>query len=132
MKELFILLIALPIAMVGNILFGMGAGYVKQEFNWEIVKKGFIKNGIVYAGILLYAILGAYLLPNFVVTFIIEGEVLTLSLIATINYILFGAISYYVYDGIKKLSEVWKVKSKDLYVPIQVETEYIPNENDLG
>ena len=132
MKELFILLIALPIAIVGNILFGMGAGYVKQEFDWNIAKKGVIKNGIVYAGILLYAVLGTYLLPNFVVTFVVEGETLTLSLVATINYILLGAISYYVYDGIKKLSEVWKVKSKDLYVPVESETQYIPNENDLG
>ena len=132
MKELFILLIALPIAIVGNILFGMGAGYVKQEFDWNIAKKGVIKNGIVYAGILMYAILGTYLLPNFVVTFVVEGETLTLSLVATINYILLGAISYYVYDGIKKLSEVWKVKSKDLYVPVESETQYIPNENDLG
>ena len=132
MKELFILLIALPIAIVGNILFGMGAGYVKQEFDWNIAKKGLIKNAIVYAGILLYAILGAYLLPGFVVTFVIEGETLTLSLISTINYILLGAISYYIYDGIRKLSKVWKVKSKDLYVPIEPETEYVLDENDLG
>lgn len=132
MKELFIYLVALPIAIVGNILFGMGAGYVKQEFNWEIAKKGLIKNGIVYAGIMLYAVLGAYLLPDFVVTFVFEGEVLTLSLIATINFILLGAISYYIYDGVKKLSEVWKVKSKDLYVPIESEKQYIPDENDLG
>lgn len=134
LKVLSVYLVSLPIAVLGNVLFGVALGVIKHEFSWTIFFNGIKKNLAIYLGIVLYAFLGTYLLPDLVVEMFINGERVSVSVVQAINVILIGVIGYYIYDGIMKLSKIWKVKSKDAVIPIETELEpfVIQDENAEG
>jgi len=123
LKVLSVYLLSLPIAVLGNILFGVALGVIKHEFSWVVFWNGLKKNVAIYVGIVLYAFLGTYLLPDLTVEMFINGEQISVSIVQAINVVLIGVIGYYIYDGIMKLSKIWKVKSKDAIIPIETELE---------
>ena len=112
MEEIINLLMALPLAILANILFGSVIAETLHKFKWEIAFAGILKGIGVYAGIAMLIGVGL-LLPNLKIA-INETE---LSVILALQVVLTGAIAFYASKAIQNLVELTKIKVSVAYTP---------------
>ena len=98
------LLLALPLAIIVNLLLGTVIAAVNVEFDKAKMISGFVKGFAVYAAIGgLYTI--SLLLPE------VEVPGLgTINILSGMTLILSAVLGYYVYQDLQKLAQVFKLK----------------------
>ena len=110
-NQFIALLVALPIAILANILAGSILANFKGTFDWKVFFIGIVK------GIVLYAIFG---LTFFVSTIVVISQIDVPTLAKTIMYVVTVRYIVQVYNKVKLILDYDASKEiLDNYVPLQ-------------
>lgn len=102
-------LIVLPFVILGNSLFGAALAGFKERFDSARLKAGLIKGVIVYAGILMFALV-SYYANGLSIDF--NGS--TYTLIDAMYVVIWATVIAYGKDGIEKLAKIFSFKTGNL------------------
>ncbi len=100
------LMMALPIALLVNILLGVAIASTKLEFDKQKLIQGIVKGGSIYL-----AIGGLFLIAKVIPTIDVEG-VGQLDILNALTVIISTVLGIYVYKDLQKLMEVLQLKTQ--------------------
>lgn len=101
-------LIALPIIIVGNILFGLASGSIQYGFDKEKFKLGLVKGVSMYGGILMLVLVSIIMVDLKVA---LGGS--EYGLIDAMYIIVYGAIGNYAFSAIVNLKSLLNYKGDE-------------------
>lgn len=104
---LLLVLLVLPLSIIAHNLFGAALAGIdyKDNFDKDLLKKGIIKGGLVYLGILIYAGI-SFLMEDLQVQ--LNGNMY--SLVDAMYVIVLATVTRYAKQGIENLIEIMKYK----------------------